>query len=483
MHESTPAVGQFSPANKQGRPGRRRPIAVDLFSGAGGLSLGFEQAGFDILTSVEYDPIHAAVHSYNFPKTTTICADISDLSAAKIKAGIKKGWRTHGRSGSWDGEVDVVIGGPPCQGFSLIGKRQFDDVRNQLVFNFARVVGELKPRYFVMENVPGMASLLSSAEADAPLLLDLLVSEFKGLGYGVLEPKVLNACEFGVPQDRRRLIMLGAREGLPLPSYPKAITRPIMRRPTLLPADDGPDLPLCPNVREAIGDLPDVEHYPGLRDADEVALDPKVTEELESQASVYVRILRELEENPDDRSRPREWDLDLLTSSRRTIHTSEVTKRFSNVLPGSIESVSRLFRLHPEGVSPTLRAGTHYERGSFNAARPIHPKYPRVISVREAARLHSFPDWFRLHRTKWHGFRQIGNSLPPRVGQAVGVEICRALNVVPSRVSKTIDLTNTSLLALTTLEAAEYFEADLSRIPRSELRTRPSQLEAAKVAA
>ena len=123
-----------------------KPIGLDLFAGAGGLSLGFEQAGLDVAAAVEYDPIHAATHGYNFPRCATICRSVADINGDYI--------RSHSRIGKRD--IDVVFGGAPCQGFSLIGKRAFDDPRNHLVYHFARVVSELKPKYFVFENVRGL---------------------------------------------------------------------------------------------------------------------------------------------------------------------------------------------------------------------------------------------------------------------------------------------------------------------------------------
>jgi DNA (cytosine-5)-methyltransferase 1 len=484
MFEPEFGAARLLPANgRNPRPGRRRPAAIDLFAGAGGLTLGFEQAGFDVLAAVEYDPIHAAVHSFNFPNTEIVCEDITGLSAETVRAAIRRGWRAHGRRGSWDGKLDAVIGGPPCQGFSVIGKRQFNDVRNQLVFNFARLVGELQPRYFMMENVPGLTSLSAGPEPDAERLLDLLTKEFRRHGYSVAEPQVLNACEWGVPQDRRRLIMMGSLREHDLPAYPKPTASAGHRRPS---ADSegvhDPELPPCSTVWEAIGDLPDLDDFPGLLFSEETLMDEDDTNVMEAAASPYVRKLRELDDDPDDRSRPRAWDPDLLTSSLRTTHTTDVVKRFQDTAQGHPEPVSRLFRLHVDGISSTLRAGTHYERGSFNAPRPIHPILPRVISVREAARLQSFPDWFRFHWTKWHGFREVGNSLPPLVGRAVGIEICRALNLVPSQAIKTVDLGAPSLLTLENLEAAAHFDADLTRIPRNELRKRPSQPEPGVVA-
>ena len=129
------------------RKGKERPIGVDLFAGAGGLTLGFEQAGFDVLASVELDPIHCATHEFNFPFWSILCRSVVETTAEEIRK----------QSDIGDREIDVVFGGPPCQGFSMIGKRDIDDSRNALVFHFIRLVLELKPKFFVMENVRGIA--------------------------------------------------------------------------------------------------------------------------------------------------------------------------------------------------------------------------------------------------------------------------------------------------------------------------------------
>ena len=182
-----------------------KPIGLDLFAGAGGLSLGFEQAGFDVAAAVEYDPIHAATHGYNFPRCATICRSVADINGDYI--------RSHSGIGKRD--IDVVFGGAPCQGFSLIGKRAFDDPRNHLVYHFARVVSELKPKYFVFENVRGLTL------GEHKKFLEEIIAEFQAKGYKVREDyRVLNAVSFGVPQSRQRLFLVGARKGESLPTYP-----------------------------------------------------------------------------------------------------------------------------------------------------------------------------------------------------------------------------------------------------------------------
>jgi DNA (cytosine-5)-methyltransferase 1 len=192
-----------------------RPIGIDLFAGAGGLSLGFEQAGFDVVAAVEVDPVHCAVHKFNFPNCAVIPESVSKLTGAEIRK----------RSGVGLRRVDVVFGGAPCQGFSLIGHRVLDDPRNSLVRDFVRLVAELRASYFVFENVKGLTV------GRHRRFLDELIEAFDQAGYEVRLPwKVLDAADFGTPQHRQRLILFGARKGMSLPDYPKATCRPADRR-------------------------------------------------------------------------------------------------------------------------------------------------------------------------------------------------------------------------------------------------------------
>jgi DNA (cytosine-5)-methyltransferase 1 len=419
---------------------------VDLFSGAGGLSLGLEQAGFDVVASVEYDPVHAAVHEFNFPLTEVLCRDVARLDAAELRAAVSRGQKRHDRR-AWDGDVDLVVGGPPCQGFSLIGKRLVDDPRNQLVFHFFRLVTELRPRYFVLENVPGMRVGGHSS------ILERLIAEFEGEGYDVLRPvKMLNAAEFGVPQIRPRIFVIGSRSDSEPPAFPAASSR------------------AGATVWDAIGDIPDLDEFEELWETDEVRLSPGQLQKSENHASPYARLMRGLESNPEDLSYPRVWDRTLLTSSRRTRHTPLSISRFTATRPGEVEPISRFLRLPPDGFSNALRAGTGSERGAYTSPRPIHPFLPRVISVREAARLHSFPDWFRFHRTKWHGFRSVGNAVAPLVGRAVGQEVAKALRVAPKIPTKLIESGSPRLLEMSMTEAADYFGADAAAIPPARTR-------------
>ncbi|NMG07011.1 DNA cytosine methyltransferase [Brasilonema sp. UFV-L1] len=410
---------------------KERPIAVDLFAGAGGMTLGFEQAGFDVLASIEIDPVHCATHEFNFPFWRILCKSVVDTTAAEIRS----------RSSIGDREIDVVFGGPPCQGFSLIGKRIFDDPRNSLVKNFINLVIELQPKFFVLENVKGM-TLGKHRE-----FISVIINEFEQSGYKVRKDyKVLNAAEYGVPQNRERLFLLGCRQDLELPNYPAALTRPAK----LNKAELKNQLPLSPTVWDAIGDLPEVEDYIELFEKDSVIAEF-------GKPSDYARQLRGLCYTDKDYSYERKYDSRMLTSSLRTKHTFQSIKRFEATPAGKTEPVSRFHKLAPEGICNTLRAGTPSNRGAFTSARPIHPFTPRCITVREAARLHSYPDWFRFHVTKWHGFRQIGNSVPPLLAKAVALEIIKVLGVYLFKPRIIQELGNENLLMYDMSQAAEYY--------------------------
>jgi len=407
-----------------------RPIAIDLYAGAGGMSLGFEMAGFDIAAAVDIDPIHCATHEFNYPHTPVICASTIDLTGVEIRS----------RSQIGDRPIDVVFGGPPCQGFSLMGKRQLEDPRNDLIKHFFRLVVELQPKYFVMENVKGI-TLKKHKQ-----LLNELIQTFIYNDYTVEEDyQILNAANYGVPQNRERLFLIGCKQGLDLPKYPQKETTPKNAKPQL-------NLPFTPTVFEAIADIPEVNDYPKLNKKDWVKAEY-------GKPSSYAAKLRGLEDRDWDFSYPRIWDNRILTSSLNTEHTRQVITRFSNAPQDKQEPISRFFKLAPDGISTTLRAGTgNGKKGAFTAPRPIHYSSPRCITVREGARLHSYPDWFRFHSTKWHGFRQVGNSVPPLLARAIAQEIIKVLNVDPVKPTFQLKLGSERLLNFTVSEAARYYQ-------------------------
>lgn len=420
----------------------RRPIGIDLFAGAGGLSLGFEQAGFDVKAAVEVDPVHCAIHKFNFPQSAVICKTVTELTGAEIRR----------IAGIGNDAVDCVFGGPPCQGFSMIGHRSSDDPRNSLVLEFVRIVAELEARTFVFENVKGLTV------GKQQHFLDEIVRAFERAGYAIRLPwQVLDAANYGAPQHRQRLILMGAKKGVTVPEYPKECT---------IPADTNRSLylPVGPTVFDAIGDLPDVEQFPALNNSDCVRTNSF------GEPSPYASELRCLTRESWYLGYVREWDAGVLTSSARTAHTTISRRRFSSTDQGDVEPVSRLFKLPSSGLSNTLRAGTDAARGAFTSPRPIHYAYNRCVTVREMARLHGFPDWFRFHATKWHGARQIGNAVPPPLARAVACEVISTFRMKMSRPEDVLQLHEDCLLYMDMTRAARYFEV----VPPSSSRNRKS---------
>ena len=276
----------------------------------------------------------------------------------------------------WVGQVHAIIGGPPCQGFSAIGRRNPDDPRRRLLDDFFRIVREVRPVFFVMENVLGLGY------ANAKYILDEALRQTEG--YGTLGPVVWNAADFGAATNRARLFVVGIHEdyGDPL----KAEDLDVLKRPTA-------------SVRAAIVDM---ENASAL--ADEDGFDTwRITRV--GRPTEYARALRSADGH--------------FTGHRKTRHSESVARRFAGVPAGGVDRIGRHPRLAWSGQSPAIRAGTGADRGSYQAVRPIHPQHPRVITVREAARLQGFPDRHRFHPTIWHSFRMIGNSVSPIMARAI----------------------------------------------------------------
>lgn len=274
--------------------------------------------------------------------------------------------------------------------------------------------------------------------------LEELILEFKGAGYDVVEDwKVLNAYEHGVPQDRQRLFLMGCKRGFKLPSYPQPTTSK--------PGSKGVKLPNAPTCADALGDLPNAERFASLRTTDEIEVAKF------GKPSEYAKFMRPETSDAWAYGYKRIWNPKLLTSSMRSEHTEISRQRFSATAPGSVEPISRFFKLPPKGVSNTLRAGTDSARGAFTSPRPIHYKWDRCITVREMARLHGFPDWFRFNETKWHGARQIGNAVPPPLAKAVADRVLCAAGYSPERPKQKIKMGSRMLLSLGMKDAAAYW--------------------------
>ena len=336
---------------------------IDLFSGCGGFSLGAHQAGIDVVAAFDNDPVLASSFPINFPNVKMHIRDVSDLKGEDLR--------------TENGKIDGVVGGPPCQGFSAIGKRIPADPRRQLLQEFFRVVKEVRPSFFVMENVGGLAYADARGELDAAL--NLVCEQYNCLG-----PITLNAAEFGAATDRSRLFVLGTRkdecESLTVSDFNKE------KRP-------------CETVKSAISDLQG-SAFLGEENGFDVW---KIA--AEHEVSNYAGSLRARDE--------------CFTGHRTTQHCVRVVRRFSELPQGGLDKIGRHRRLSWKGQCPALRAGTGSDRGSYQSVRPVHPEYDRVITVREAARLQGFPDSHLFHPTTWHSFRMIGNSVSPFVAQGI----------------------------------------------------------------
>ena len=219
----------------------RRPVGVDLFAGAGGMSLGFEQAGFDVVAAVEIDPIHGCIHKFNFPLCSVIPKSVKEVTGDDIRA-----------AAGIAGKVDVVFGGAPCQGFSMIGKRALDDPRNSLVMDFVRLVSELDADYFVFENVKGLTV------GKHRKFLEELIEAFEQRGYAVRLPVARAECRLlPRPAGSQAALPHGGQKGLAPPGLPGRLTT---RAGTV--AIGGP--PAGPTCKDALHDLPDADKFQTL---------------------------------------------------------------------------------------------------------------------------------------------------------------------------------------------------------------------------
>ena len=401
------------------------------------MSLGMEAAGFDIACSVEFDPIHSIVHHYNFPYGATICRDVFLVSSNDIKERmLQKGYK----------EIDVIVGGPPCQGFSHIGKRQFDDDRNKLVFQYVRFVKEIKPKYFVFENVPGIAS------GKHKKFLAELLEQFENLGYSVATPyKILDSSHYGVAQARKRLIIIGSREDLSRINYPNPSHEKGKEISDLFDRDKKKIV----GAYDAISDFEDIPVFIG----DDSGF------ELKQNRNSYSLNFSLTPNGVFSKCHTRYSD-GRIYNHIGSKHSDISIKRFRDAECGKNEPISRFFKLHPELPCNTLRAGTNSDHGAYTAPRPIHYTHPRCISVREGARLHSFPDWFQFHRTIWHGFREIGNAVTPLLGKAIGDELIKGLGVNVSELpTYSLSTQDEGLLKMSMTEVSKFWGVDRGVIP------------------
>ena len=338
---------------------RSRVSVIDLFSGCGGLSLGFRQAGFDIRVGVENDLDSAATFRRNFPEAVIAEADARELRANIVQElGVRRG-----------DEFLAVIGGPPCQGFSTLrwGRKKNDDPRNELVVLFAELVREIKPDAWLLENVPALQSHQSFLEAMSIL----------GSGFTIHGPKIINAADFGVPQVRRRLFVVGVRSGVEF-RFPRKRQMSVE------------------TVRTALEDLPQAPEWTTVEDPTEGRY-PNHQKSKHSEAATS-RLLA---------LKPGQSHLDLPP------HLGLECHRRAKSLYGKKVYRNVYGRMDPELPAPTITGGCiNVTRGRFG-----HPWEPRAITPREAARLQTFPDTFAFAGGRESVARQIGNAVPVRLAK------------------------------------------------------------------
>jgi DNA (cytosine-5)-methyltransferase 1 len=361
-----------------------RPQIVDLFAGVGGFSLGATRAGFQLALAVELDKHAMAAHRLNFPKSRHLMEDISALSSTKLMQSAELA----------TGELDGLVGGPPCQGFSVMGKRNALDPRNNLFIKFFELVEQCRPKFFVAENVLG---ILDEPYAE----IRKKAIGFVGNEYVILEPMKLKASDFGAPTSRERAFFIGYRadavRALSCSDFDSLkIDTPTTVADALrgLPLQVSDDWLTEENSWRSVEALPDSPFW------------NNITGQIPDSVGDAVAIKRLQEDK-------------LVSGCFGTRHSVEVRTRYEQLGPGEKDRVSKATRLKLDGLCPTLRAGTDSDHGSYQAVRPIHPTLPRVITPREAARLQGFPDWYRFAPSKWHSFRQIGNSVSPILAEAV----------------------------------------------------------------
>jgi DNA (cytosine-5)-methyltransferase 1 len=347
--------------------------AIDLFAGCGGLSKGFMDAGFNILVGVDND--RAALNTFEKNHNGAVALQ-ADLSKQETFDEIKKI--------AGNREIDVIVAGPPCQGFSLTGPRNFDDERNKLYLAVIEMVKQYKPKGFIIENVPGMATLYNGQ------IKDEILKRFKKMGYNI-ECKILCAADYGVPQARRRLIFMGVRKDIGYPVFPEPLFSEDSYR----------------TCRDAISDLPSLENDMGA-DESEYVSEPKTE---------YQRLMR--------------GKCNTLYNHLGTNHTQMVKDTIALVPEGGN------YKDLPPGWGESRKFHMAWTRLNGNApARTVdtghrnlfHYEYNRIPTVRESARMQSFPDDFVFTGTKTQQCRQVGNAVPPLLGYALGKSLLKIIS-------------------------------------------------------
>ena len=333
--------------------------AIDLFCGCGGLSYGFECAGVDILLGIDNDAMALKVFENNHKNAKSICGDITQIGCKEIKEAIG------------DKPIDLIIGGPPCQGMSLSGPRKFDDPRNKLYLSYIRLVEEIKPKAFVIENVPGLVSLFKGQ------IKDSIIERLTDLGYKV-DYRILCAADYGVPQNRKRVVFVGMQDQF-------FNFDSIIKEDTVTCEMALSDLP---PLISSLGD--EIQEYETIPQNDYQKRMRKNSNSVQNHiAAAHSDKVKDIIALVPDGGNYK----DLPEEYRNTRNFHVAWTRFRSDKP-----------------APTIDTGHRHH---------FHYKYNRVPTVRECARLQSFPDDFIFEGNKTQQFRQVGNAVPPIMAEAI----------------------------------------------------------------
>ncbi len=403
---AAPAVRQYGYYSRTEAPPKGAPTCIDLFAGAGGLAEGFRRAGFAILSATDIDPTAARTFKFNFQTASFFLTPVSDLTGAELltDAGLRPG------------ELDCLVGGPPCTAFSYNNhQRSMNSVRARLFRDYLRIVEALRPKMLVMENVPGILTIGDGA------VVDEIYWSLALLGYDC-EARILYAEDFGVPQLRRRVFFIAARGDLDADIFPAGThgpaPKPMERSNPYIHRWEAADLDRRPpTVWDAIGDLPGLMNGAG-KDVSKYSRKPRTSYQRMMRArstwllnhvtpSLGPLLMKRIGHVPQGGSW-RDIPRHLLPAGMKRARPNDHTRRYG--------------RLSRRGLCCTILTKCDPHWGSY-----VHPRDDRAITVREAARLQSFPDRFRFLGTRSDQFMQVGNAVPPLLARAVGGAVRRHL--------------------------------------------------------
>ena len=353
--------------------------AIDLFSGAGGLSLGFRMAGVNILVGIDNNEAALMTFKNNHRGSVTICGNIENIQAHDIEEKVNS--KT----------VDLILGGPPCQGLSLSGPRKFHDSRNRLFLSYAHITDQIGPKAFVLENVPGLLSLFKGKIKDA------IIDEFTHIGYEV-KFKTLTAADYGVPQLRKRVFFVGVREDVKQPfAFPKSTH---FNRATLFKDQS------YVTCEEALSDLSPL--MDNLGSEKQKYFTPPQNDYQRAMRNGAHSVYNHIAVNHNDKVKK------IISMVPEGGNYKDLPKEYRNTRNFHVAWT----RYHSKKPAPTIDTGHRHH---------FHYKYNRTPTVRECARLQSFPDNFIFYGNKSQQYAQVGNAVPPLLGKALALEVVKCL--------------------------------------------------------